>query len=295
MIPKVDTYFYNEFKRYLKSVISTVGTENERYIIEEALGDMEEGTYDKFVKTFCTADSAKSIDVTYAFPKQKEQVDARFTIYRGNIEETSTSIGMDQAVAEAARPAAGENTTTDYVPVLQDDNGYYFELTQPIYELISINEMGNEAAFVDFEARDDDPNRINLTKKAGSLLGIKFSISYVIADTGYRKDYGGVDLGFASKDAIVVQAISNNLDTVRCLDSLLKFILILMRSSQRESRYYQLAHVSSQGLQLGREGNGDMDNPLFVIPTIVSYEVNYSVRNDTKSVFEKILLNGKDK
>ena len=289
MIPKVDSYFSEVLRKYLDIVLNSIGTPNECYIIDEALGNMEPGVLDKFKKSFNGA--KKSIDITYAFPKQKEQVDARYVIYRGKLQETKGSIGLVEGVAAEARPANGENIATDFVPVQKDDAGYYVELNQPIYDLINIAEVSSYKQFVDWDAIDDDPNRVNLTPLIGSFLGNKITVVYNVADTGSRKDNGGVALGFEAKDSIVVQAVSNNEDTVRCLDSILKFVLILIRSTERDNRYYQLATISSDGLQVG---DNSMDNPVYVIPTVVTYTVSYAVRNDTKAKIEKILLNGKE-
>lgn len=292
MIPKVDSYFSKALKHYVDMVLSSIGTKNERYIINEALGDMEEGVLDSFKQSFGGSDgSKKHIDVTYAFPKQKEQVDARYVIYRGKLEESHDSIGMVQGVAAEARPANGENIQTDFTVVNKDNLGYFVELSKPIYDLISINEVASEQEYVAWEVKDDDPNRLNLTPLIAEFFGKPISVTYNVMDDGDRKDYGGVNVGFNATDSIVVQSVSNNEDTVRCLDSLLKYILIIMRSTQQEGNFYQLAHMTSEGLQIGDE---TLDNPVFVIPTVVTYEVTYSVRNDSLSAIKRIMLNGKD-
>lgn len=291
MIPKTDAYFSDALTKYVNVVLSSIGTKNERYIIDEALGNMEQGVLEKFKNSF--SESKKTIDITYAFPKQKEQVDARYVLYRGKMQETTGAIGSVQGVAAEARPSNGENIATDYVTVQKDEAGYFVELTQPLYDVVSIEEVSNPEYVIDTEADDDDPNRLNLTDAIALLKGKKITVSYNVEDSGPRKDYGGVSLGFAAKDSIVVQAVSNNEDTVRCLDSILKYVLIIMRSSSRESRFYQIANVSSEGLQIA--DNMALDNPVYVIPTVITYEVSYSVRNDSKAVFERILINGKDK
>lgn len=291
MIPKIDSYFYDALTRYVNVVLNSIGTENERYIIDEALGNMEQGTLDKFKKAF--AGSKKTIDITYSFPKQKEPVDARYVIYRGDMVEDDGAIGSVQGVAAEARPANGENIVTDYVKVQKDDAGYFVELSQPVYDVVSIDEVSDTGIFLDFYAKDNDPRRLNLNDNIKPFLGFSITVAYNVEDTGPREDYGGVALGFSANESIVVQSVSNNMDTVRCLDSILKYVLIIMRSSAQESRFYQLAKVNSKGLQIADEMV--VDNPVYVIPTIVSYKVSYSVRNDSKAVIERILINGKDK
>jgi len=289
MIPKADAYVYETLKKYIEKVIATIGTDDERYIIREAIGNTmingDDSIADTFINSFSGANKSK-IEFSYAFPTHKENLDARYVIMRGAGEESTASIGNLVGEHDNERPQGGENEQVDSCKVLKDDAGYYFELTLPIAELITIDQVSSEN-FVDWEANDSDPKRINLTDLAADFLGATFNVSYIVADSGYRKDYGGVDAGFTFKEKVMIQAISNNVNTARCLDSILKYVLIIMRKSHREGNTYQLSEIESQGEQLL---DMKLERPIYAFPTIVTYLNTYSVTTDSADRFKEILI-----
>lgn len=291
MIPKVDSYVYGMLNKYVPAVINSAGTPNERYIIDEALEGLEPSTADVFKKAFTNLSSnKKDIDIRYTFPTFKEQIDAAYVVSRGRTNPGTSYIGLTTGVHNDARPDKGENTQTDYLPVQRDKDGYFIELTKPIYSLSSIEEL-TEDAFVDYERDDPDPLRLNLTPNAEQLLGNNLTVTYTVKDTDFRKDYGGNDVGFSAEDGVYIQSVSNNIDTVRCLDALLRYIMIVARSSARESEFYQLQNFSSDGLSTADTG---LDKPTYVIPLTVNYSVTYSLTYDRREKLEKIILNGED-
>ncbi len=289
MIPKADMYVYDTIKYYINKVIGTIGTKDERYIIREAIGNTEIGgdtsVEDTFIKAF-SGDNKQKIEFSYAFPTMKESLDARYVIMRGSSKESMDSIGSIVGEHNDEKPSVKENKQTDSCAVLQDKDGYYFELTQPIADLLSIAEVASDT-FVDREKDDPDPKRVNLTAEAADFLGEYFTVTYNVKDDGYKSDYGGVDIGAVLTEKVMVQAISNNVDTARCLDSILKYVLLIMRKSSRESNYYQLANIESQGEQLL---DMKLDRPVYAFPTVITYQNTYSVSMDSEDRFKEIIL-----
>lgn len=292
MIPKVDSYIYETLNKYVPAVINSTGTPNERYIIDEVLEGFEPQTADKFKQAFTRLNpDKKDIDVRYTFPKLKEQIDGAYVISKGGTQPNASYIGLTTGVHTDARPNKGENTQTDYLPVQVDDDGYFVELTKPVYSLLSIEEL-TEDTYVDYQRDDPDPLRLNLTPVAKNILGSSITVTYTVKDDGFRKDYGGTDVGFTAEDTVIIQSVSNNIDTVRCLDALLRYIMIVARSSARESEFYQLQTFGSDdGLSVVDMG---LDNPVYVISLKATYKVTYALTYDSQAKLEKIILNGKD-
>ena len=294
MIPKLDSYIYGMLNKYVPLVTSSANfADKERYIIQDALGGLESTVSDTFINTFClNGENKKSIDISYEFPKQKEQVDARYVISLGGLEESSDFLGSTTGVGDEGRPANGENIVQEVLPVKQDSAGLFFELSNPILELLSIDEVASLGNFVDYSKGDDDPNRVNLRDSMTPYVGANFTIHYYVKDDGVRKDYGGVDLGFSAKERVVVEAVSNNLDTVRCMYALLKYILIIARSSSEEGNYIQLQQISSSGLQIAQLSPDDLNDIAWVFPVDIEYKVDYQVRNDSLDTLNKISIEG---
>lgn len=294
MIPKADMYVYDTIKYYINKVVSTIGTDDESYIIREAIGNTEIGgdtsVEDTFMKAF-SGNNKQEIQFSYAFPTQKENLDAMYVIMRGSGKESTDSIGSIVGEHNDSKPAVKENSQVDSCVVLKDDDGYYFELTQPIDDLVSISEVASDT-FVDRERDDPDVKRVNLTDEAADYLGETFTVNYHVADEGYKSNYGGVDVGAVFTEKVMVQAISNNVDTARCLDSILKYVLLIMRKSFRENNYYQLANIESQGEQLL---DTKLDRPIYAFPTVITYQNTYSVSMDSSERFKEIILKDRNK
>lgn len=89
-------YVYDTLKYYINKVISTIGTDDESYIIREAIGNTEIGgdtsVEDTFMKAF-SGNNKQEIQFSYAFPTQKENLDAMYIIMRGSGKESTDSIG----------------------------------------------------------------------------------------------------------------------------------------------------------------------------------------------------------
>lgn len=292
MIPKADAYIYETLNKYVPTILNTAGTPNERYIIDEALEGFEPSTADKFKQAFTRlSDNKKDVDIRYTWPQFKEQIDGAYIVSKGGTQPTDSYIGLLTGVHSDARPDKGENTQTDIIKVQVDEDGYFVELTKPIYSLDSIEEL-TEETYVDYERDDPDPLRLNLTPLAEHLLGDDITVTYTVKDTDFRKDYGGADIGFQAQDSVIIQSVSNNIDTVRCLDSILRYIMIVARSSARESEFYQLQSFGSDdGLSVLDMG---LDKPVYVISIRATYKVTYALTNDSQAKLEKIILNGKD-
>lgn len=291
MIPKIDSYFKQTLEKYLNKVLGSVGTENERYIIDEALGGMEKGTIDVFKNSFTSkSKNVKPVDVSYVYPSQKEDVGGRYVIMRGKTQPSDKYIGNVTGVHEDGRPANEENIKSELLKVQHDDNGYFLQTSLPILNLITISELTIDN-FVDFERDFGDDFRLNLNENAANILGYNLDVTYLVKDKGYREDYGGDSQGFMVNESIEVNSVSNNIDTVRCLDSILRYIMIVMRSSFEENNYFQLQTFGSAGLSVADQ---QMDKPLYVIPLVISYKVTYSLPNDGISRFKKLVLNGED-
>lgn len=289
MIPKIDSYMYESLNKYLSAVLNSVGTENECYIMGEALGGMEPGTADTFKQAFTgTGKGKKSIDIRYSFPKQKESLDACYVIMRGKAQEGQTYLGSETGVHETGRPANDENTISDVLAVEHDADGYFFKTQQPILSLVDVSEMTVDN-YVDYNRDFGDEFRINLLDTASALLGQQFTVVYIEKDTGVRKDNGGLSLGYNMQEHITVQSVSNNIDTMRCLDSILRYILIVMRSSFRENNMYTLQGWEADDMQVGGDS---LDNPFYVMPVDVHYTVTYALPTDSSQMFESIKVNG---
>lgn len=281
-------------EKYLSAILNSVGTEDEPYIIDTALQGYEDGTADKFKQAFGLYNGKHKLPIDVllgTYPDVKSQVNAVYSIQRSHATEDTEngSIGIDSSNGNSVgRAETGESNITESLVVKQDDNGYYVTTSNRVVEIIGVDETSNN--LIDFEHTGLPDSEIRLTNLFGNILGKTYTFSYVAGDTGYRKDYGGMVKGYPMREAITIYSISNNVDTCRCLDSILRYILIMMRSSEEEGDYYQIPNLSSGNL--GIVGDIESEKPIYQIAVTVTYNVTYQVPKDSATKINKILFSG---
>lgn len=290
MIPKLDTYVQETLKSYIEKILYTIDQPNESYIINSAIGRTSDEDSKQACEDFKSLyrENHNFITYSYVYPPQKEDVTAMYVIMRGPAQETDDYLGNIVGVHDYGLPANDEDYVTESVPLKKDDFGYFLELSHPIIEFYALSDFTSN--FVDKSKGDADPNRVNMVDAIAPYLGQPIEITYKVADTGSLKDTGGTDFGFNKREQVVVQAISSNINTVRTLDSLLSYTTILMRESPREQRYYQLGHTESKGLNILEGLGSSLDKPVYVIPTILTYDSTYSVSKNTAQRIDEILF-----
>lgn len=287
MVPVADQFVVEQIKKYLYAILHTVGTEDENYVIDEILSEYDQSVRDKFKKAFdITADGSLPIEVSYEYPISKEQFNARYIVYRSGREEyqEAGSLGND-ASAQYSRAASGRNELIERAEVQQDEQGFYVETKFPYTRVYDIEEISGTELLKD----NDYPNRCYFKLPGMDLKGKYFTISYQKADEGYRKGYVGSVKQVSFTDKVSIMSISNSMDTLRCLDTILNYILVLMRVSNRsENIYYQLGKID--GGELGViENNSFGDSPIYQVITTVEYVTTTSIASDLPDKLESII------
>ena len=294
MIPTVDNYFANRFKKILDAILRSVDDkDNESYVIDEALRGYSDSQRDKFKKAFCyyNGKSNQSIDVNYTYPNVTEQANALYVVSRGSSDENTGAIGNEMAdTSDYGRPANGESTISDeQVVVAKDDKGTYATTAFPILEMVSITEA--DASVMDIDNFEPGSNKFRFTSIIDdSFIGEPFHVTYIAKDTGIHSEYSSKAVGYELHEHLDVSAISSNVDIVRELDSLLKYILILMRDKGIESNYFQNPKLSSEPLGTLSLGNSGADSPVYVINTSIEYTTSYIISKDSATRIKKIML-----
>lgn len=295
MIPTVDNYFASRLKKILRAILTSVDNKDtEPYLIDEALRGYSEVARAKFKKAYAIKNDKQAlpIDVWFSYPDVTSQTKACYVITRGSNEEDSELGGIGNQTGGSrnwGRNASGEDVANETGVLAKDDIGYYIQTNAPILEMIHVEELdGTALDYTNFEL-GSNKFRLNNTVLTDTYLGYPFHISYIVQDTGSHKDYAGITIGYAMKEEVVISALSDNADTTRELDSLLKFILIYMRDSSKESSYYQIPSIHSDALGVPDFGN-NADSNIYVINTTVTYETTYQVSKDSATRINNILF-----
>lgn len=298
MIPTVDNYFYRRFKKILSAILDSVDDkDNESYVIGEALHGYSKELQDNFKKAFCTTNgkSKLPIDVSFSYPNVASQANACYVIKRGSSSENSQfgGIGNQTASGSNGRPAVGESLIgREEAVIAEDDTGFYVTTQYPILQMLHVEEMDDTYLDTDYFKVGSKQFRLtdNLSKQ---FVGCHVHVSYVEQDTGSHKNYYSSPVGYAVKEQVIITSLSNNADTARELDSILKFALIYMRDNYRESDYYQNPTIKSDPLSLlnlgGKDGESTSAN-VYAIDTYIDYDTTYQVSKDSATRIKEIMF-----
>ncbi|AII28090.1 hypothetical protein LD13_gp189 [Bacillus phage Bobb] len=259
MIVSVDTYLHDQIEEKLKIILEN------RYIIEEILKGVKPSIANNFINAYA-GDTVNEIPIVYAMPQDRHM--QRGAIYIGLREgaESFTSMGNLEGTYQFGE--GGLITESAIIKETEDKTRLYIEVEQVIGELVNVQE-------IIFSAAD------NMTKQGRriyfaydeSLVGMNVTVNY----EAKKDEEVGFKQGFTATEQYSILAISTNMDTVRCLDLIIKAIMILMRSNKEESNNFQL-----QKLQFGQTEEIPVNTDttpelLYGRETIVSYTSSYSL------------------
>ena len=265
MLYSIDTYLYNEIESKLKIILSN------RYIIEEILKGVQPKVAQSFIRTYY-GENGREIPIVYTMPQEK--IIQQGAIYIGLREgEESSSLGNLEDTYSFKEK--GFRTDLSVITATPEKDRLYFEVKEEIGELNNVEGL----AFADSDNVQVEGNRIYFTYDP-SLEGLEFNVNY-IATTGEKEQ--GLQKGFTATEHYSILALSTNMDIVRCLDLMIKAVLIMMRDNPEEQNSHllqKLQYGQVEEIDTGRRiGTGEGAKPeiLYGRETIVTYTVSYSL------------------
>jgi hypothetical protein len=281
VIPSIDTYLYDEIEEKLQIILSN------RYIIEEILKGVQEDVAKNFINAY-TGDNAYEIPIRYTMPQDKESL--RGSIYIGlrEGEESNASLGNMEETYDVKETGLIKEQST-----IQAEKGdhprNYFELSKEIGSFNNIEGL----IFSTSDHMTIEKNRIYFAYDP-TLIGETFIVVY----TEKLGDEIGMKKGFLSQEHYSVLTVSTNMDTVRCLDQIMKAIFILMRANPEENTNFLLQKLQFGQIEEMKVGGDEEAVPeiLYGRETIVTYTTSYSLDAPiTDAILKEILINLKFK
>lgn len=273
MIPSLDTYVYDKLESSLKAILG-----NEQ-VLKLSLQGIDERARENFIGTYGGKNAKREINVTYSFPNGKEGFDALYLIQLGDSSPSSDSIGS----AEGTYSQHTGNTVKELSEIKYDeDNGnLYIEVESPIAELDGIE--GLSFASSDNVAIED--NRITFAYMGNeSLVGIPVTIIYTQLSR-VDDNTAGVYKGYTMEESVIITPLSTNLDTLRCLDALMKVILIIIRESVEEQTSMGLQRSRFEPIQVV---DIPTEMPVYGRPLTLAYTLSYSLEFEFGTLLKEI-------
>jgi len=283
LIPSLDTYVYHSLRTKLRELLK------HEDIVHESLEEVDKDARKNFIDSYCGENPKDVIEFSYSFPSQKERFKARIVVSLGPSKQTSTSIGnVESTYTEREEGSRIESSTVEQY----DDYTLAFPLSHPIGELTTIEQISfseqDNVRIEDNKILFDIHNNQGLLDGGEDKEPITVTIHYVSKE-GMKNGENpfGVRKGYTSNDTVDVTPVSTNLDTIRCLDALLKVVMIIMGESPEEKNQYQLqSHSFDQLLEQPLE----MDRVVFGRPLTLNYTVSTNMDFDFANRVKDIVL-----
>lgn len=264
MIPSLDTYVFNQVKSNLTAILSSPK------IVDTALQGLDKNARDSFKQTYCGENANREINVTYVFPQNKEGFDALYFIQLGEGEEKNDSLGLTEGTYDTRE--GGTNREPVSIQVDYESNRLFMEVAKPIASIDGYDGI----TFAKSDEVTLEGNRIYFKLITNEhLIGADIVVNYT--DKLDNLNPTGIKKGFTSRDTVIITPLSTNMDTSRCLDALLKVILIIMRQTVEEQSAYALQTAYFEPMQALETG---ADRIAFGRPLTLAYTVSYSLDFD---------------
>lgn len=280
MIPSLDTYVYNKVKETLDLILEN------KHILKQTLANLDEKARDNFITAYGGEHPNQSVSVTYSYPTKAVDSKANVIIQLGKSRQTDGSIGNVEGTFNYRKNGVHqEEAVIDAHPT--DDSRLAIQVSKTIGEVHSYNNIS-------FSTSDDvqvENNLISFKKVYNEdLVGMKVEVTYTAkVDTTDGEDPKGANIGMTSTDVIQITPMSTNMDTIRCLDAIMKTVLIMMTQTVEENVSYQL-----QNLGFGEMGQmAFQDDPTQVIysrPMTVAYVVENSIDYDYAQYIKEFIF-----
>lgn len=285
MIPSVDTYVYKTVNSFLEYILS------DKYILDIALKNIDEEAKEHFIKTYGGNNPKKNIDITYVFPGFKEQFDARIVVQLGASKMANESLGGVEGTFQARELGyeVEQSVVEPHPDPARNDilqiaiQGYTKNTSDVIVEDIEFARGDNfkaEGNILTFKRYDNE-----------HLIGKQVKVMY--HNTKEYEDGGdpvGSNKGYTSNDSVELFLVSKNMNTLRCLDAIVKVILILMKDTTEENTTYLLGMYNFGSTEnLTDNGNyGDSNTVLYTRSIDINYTVTNHIDNDYQQIKEFI-------
>jgi len=287
-IPNIDTYLRETINTKMKALLKNP------YIIREVvLSDIEDTVRDNFISTFCNPDSPLEIPVSYTFNRERANTGMILIQYKGAEEDIDGDGGSIGGVTGLTNDKNGNTAQDNFVwRVATDDTGEPVLMAtakQNIRELLAFRNISTTS--IPTTVKDNIVTMpYDIATKA--LNGVQDKITYIPEQGQQVVSREGVLRGYDLTEVYTIDTISTNIDTLRCINNLLKVIFIPMRLDVEEQTEYRLAELSFSGLDLldsfNSPTNSAMGEQLYYRRAEVSYGVTYSINTSYGIKIEEI-------
>lgn len=256
-------------------------------LVAELLKEEQQEIVGPFIKTYVNVykdnkrvKDGKEIRVMTNFPQTLEANTTLVFVGAGSGKMTNSAIGQ----VEGEFNFNSNGIITERVKPKIEGGRLTFTLRNDIGELQNVEEFQYDAKNVRVEG---NTFTISLSEHTVKVLGLNENQMFTIRYERSKGKTFGTAKGFTANEVVQVVPISNNLDTIRLLDLLIKSALIMLRGTKEETSIYQMKDIEYSAIS-PQESIPNVENMMFGRQLDISYEVSYGVDSVVSKFLENI-------
>lgn len=281
VMPSTVNHVQSELSRVLKRVLDSPK------LMAELLKEENPETAAAFINTYTNVykgdkkiKDGKEIPVMTNYPQSLEANKTMIFVGNGKGHEENTSIGQHEGDINFN----SDGITTERIQVKIVDGKATFSTKSNIGELLNIVELGISANHTTIK---DNTITLELFPRELRELGISEDQLYTIKYERSLGDKFGIASGFTAYESVNVVIISENLDTLRLLDLVVKAVVIILRSSKEEQSIYQMDTISYSPV-VPTDDIPNVESAIFTREVEINYRVSYGVDSIVTDFLETV-------
>jgi hypothetical protein len=214
---------------------------SQTYIIRELLEDLPQKVVDDFINKYAVSVDKKPvvpISVNFGYPQDLQSTTALVSVTSGNGQEETNSIGFVEGTYEGKGYITKERIEINGFEIKEGLEYAVATTKKEILRVDTISEIASD--YITYEGNKVYIQVSNVFEHGTFTIGDSFTCMY------YQKvnEKVGASIGYVAREEVLISVVSNNMDTIVCLDMLVKVCIITMRESLRDKMMTDLPKIS---------------------------------------------------
>lgn len=278
-IELVDQHIVDEVNSLLKGILA-----NPYIIKQEILSQLPNKIVDNFINTYGIGKDNHGVEIPlyFAFPQTPPKTAFLLAQFKGSQEDEDNAV-LGNYQGNLVSNDNG-NLTHEKLPVLVDGKQAYLQPSKPIKSVYSIPQTNV------YEVRD---NKVYIPYLPVYNKDSKFDLFYIIKEENTGQSY---PIGINTIEAVTIDFISNNTNTIRCLSGIFVYIETYLRKSLEDNGAVFLPSVELNGMDMvqdvSTEENSLGGQQLYYRRLTVNYHVTQTIKQNMNQTLDKIILGG---
>ena len=278
-IELVDQHIVDEVNSLLKGILA-----NPYIIKQEILSQLPDKIVDNFINTYGIGKGNHGVEIPlyFAFPQTPPKTAFLLAQFKGSQEDEDNAV-LGNYQGDLSSNDSGK-LTHEKLPIIVKGKQAYLQPSQPIKDVYSLPQTNV------YEVKD---NKVYIPYLPIYNKDSKFDLFYIIKEENTGQSY---PIGINTIEAVTIDFISNNTNTIRCLSGIFVYIETYLRKSLEDNGAVFLPSIELNGMDMVQDvstaENSLGGQQLYYRRLTVNYHVTQTIKQNMNQTLDKIILGG---